>query len=153
MGRIAVEEVVTRHYRDVYRYLARTTGSRDRAEDLTQEVFLRVARAGRNGAEIAHERGWVFSIARSVVAADRRSEKREPARSGDVETAAGVCHPMVIELGEALRGLPPLDREMLLLREVGGLTYEELAIACDCSVEAVRSRLHRTRSTLRKVLS
>ena len=153
MGRIEVEEVVTRHYRDVYRYLARTTGSRDRAEDLTQEVFLRVARAGRNGDEISHERGWVFSIARSVVAAYRRSEKGEPAASSGAEPASRASHPMVLELTEALGRLPDLDREMLLLREIGGLTYEELAVACDCSVEAVRSRLHRTRSALRQVLS
>jgi len=77
VGRIAVEDIVTRHYRDVYRYLARTTGSRDLAQDMTQEVFLRIARAGRNGDEISHERGWVFSIARSVVALDRRQVKHE----------------------------------------------------------------------------
>jgi RNA polymerase sigma-70 factor (ECF subfamily) len=153
VGRVAVEEIVTRHYRDVFRYLARTTGSRDLAADMTQEVFLRVARAGTNGCEISHERGWVFAIARSVVAADRRQARPPQVPLDEVNPSIRASHPMVVELGQALGTLPDLDREMLLLREIGGLTYEELATACDCSVDAVRSRLHRTRSLLRKVLS
>jgi RNA polymerase sigma-70 factor (ECF subfamily) len=152
-GGLAAEDVVARHYRGVYRYLARVTGSRDRAEDLTQEVFLRVTRAARNGDHVEHERGWVFAVARSVVAADHRSA--DPARSvstsGDAATSGNQA--LVAELSEALGRLPAVDRDVILLREVSGLTYAEIAQACDCTMESVRARLRRTRIALRDMLS
>ncbi len=173
MGGLTPEDIVARHYRGVYRYLARVTGSRDRAEDLTQEVFLHVTRAARNGHEVGHERGWVFAIARSVVAADHRSTppgsvalsesgiRRESGTQLSVRLHGHSGLPlsvdgnqaMVAELGEALERLPAIDRDVLVLRDVAGLTYGEIAQACECTVESVRARLRRTRGALRGVLS
>jgi DNA-directed RNA polymerase specialized sigma24 family protein len=49
--------------------------------------------------------------------------------------------------------LPALDRDIFLLREIVGLRYDEIAAACDVSVESVRARLHQTRQTLRRALA
>jgi RNA polymerase sigma-70 factor (ECF subfamily) len=50
---------------------------------------------------------------------------------------------------QALDQLTPVDRDVFLLREAAGLTYDEIALACDLSSDAVRSRLHRARQLLR----
>jgi len=153
MGQVVIEDVVARHYRDVYRYLARTTGSRQLADDLTQDVFLQATRAARDGHSVDHERGWIFAIARTVAAADHRAASRLPAVVHTAtEPSVKDRHPAITELADALRYLPALDKEMLLLREIAGLSYEELSLACDCTVEAVRSRLYRARIALRQVL-
>lgn len=147
-------DLFARHHRDIYRYLARMTGSRDAADDLSQEVFLRVVRAMRNGGPVGHERGWVFSIARNLVVDAHRQRVRgiqvadefaEPGRAG--------TQPLSVALAQALQQIPDLDREVFLLKEVGGLSYQEIAGLCSCTVEAVRGRLHRTRAMLRGLLS
>ena len=56
-------------------------------------------------------------------------------------------------LREALDRLNPLDRDVFLMREVGGLSYEEISFACQLSADAVRSRLHRARQQLRASLA
>lgn len=147
------EDVFARHYRDIYRYLARMTGRPDVADDLSQDVFLRVVRALRNGGPIGHERGWVFSIARNVLVDRGRAERRQPSGPAAAEPAAAATQALAFGLAEALAGLPEDDRDVFLLKEVGGLTYEEISAARACTVEAVRSRLFRTRVSLRKTLA
>jgi RNA polymerase sigma-70 factor (ECF subfamily) len=153
VARIDVPDIAARHYRGIFRYLSALTGSRDLAEDLTQEVFLQVARAARNGHSVEHERGWVFAIARRVVAGEARRRKRDVDTCSDVEPALAGTQDLAAQLTSALAALGPDDRDVLLLREHAGLTYDEIAAACGCSVESVRCRLHRTRAALRRLLS
>ncbi len=147
------EDVFARHHRDIYRYLVRMTGRPDVADDLSQDVFLRVVRALRNGGSIGHERGWVFSIARNVLLDRGRADRRQPSGPAAAEPAAAATQALAFGLAEALAGLSEDDRDVFLLKEVGGLTYEEISAACACTVEAVRSRLFRTRVLLRKTLA
>jgi RNA polymerase sigma-70 factor (ECF subfamily) len=148
------EDVFARHHRDIYRYLVRMTGRPDVADDLSQDVFLRVVRALRNGGPVGHERGWVFSIARNILVDRVRDGHRQP-RAGDAahEPATQGTQTLAFGLAEALGRLSEDDREVFLLKEIGGLSYEEIAATCACTVESVRSRLFRTRSALRKTLS
>ncbi len=157
MTQLDPADVFARHYHDVYRYLVRMTGRPDVADDLAQEVFLHVVRAARNGGPIGHERGWIFSIARNLLVdryregarqlptADNVHPAPEPAREGTQALAFG--------LAQSLGRLADEDREVFLLKEVGGLSYQEIAEACGCSVESVRARLHRARAALRALLS
>ena len=71
MATINPADVFARHHQDVYRYLVRMTGRRDVADDLAQDVFLRVVRALANGGAVGHERGWIFSIARNLLTVRR----------------------------------------------------------------------------------
>ena len=57
-----------------------------------------------------------------------------------------------LAMKQALDQLPPLDRDVFLLREVAGLSYDEIAGSCEISTPAVRSRLHRARQQLREAL-
>ena len=147
-------DLFARHRRDVYRYLVRMTGQRDVADDLVQDVFLRVVRALGNGGAIGHERGWVFSIARSVLVDRHRDRQRSPTMVDEVaEPSKDGTQALAIGLSQSLARLADADREMFLLKEVGGLSYQEISSKCGCTVESVRSRLHRTRSALRALLS
>lgn len=147
------EDVFIRHQRDIYRYLVRMTGRPDAADDLSQDVFLRVVRALRNGGPVGHERGWVFSIARNLVRDRQRGQRTGPVMTETFsEPASAGTQALAFGLAEALAALGDDDREVFLLKEIGGLSYAEIAAACNCSVEAVRSRLFRTRAALRTTL-
>jgi RNA polymerase sigma-70 factor (ECF subfamily) len=143
-----------RHHDDVYRYLLRMTGRRDVADDLSQEVFLRVVRALANGGPVGHERGWIFSIARNLVADRYRRGEHQPRAVGDSrEPLQEGTQAHAFDLAQSFARLADVDREVFLLREVGGLGYEEIAEVCGCTVDAVRARLRRTRVALRAMLS
>lgn len=154
MAEPTAESVFARHQRDIYRYVLRMTGRPDVADDLRQEVFLRVVHALRNGGSVGHERGWVFSIARNLVI-DRKRDWLRLATPLDavVEPSRNATQALAFGLDEALATLPDDDREVFLMKEVAGLRYDEIAATCGCTVDSVRSRLFRTRSQLRRLLA
>ena len=105
-----------------------------------------MVRALRNGGPVCQERGWVFSIARNLVRDRQRSQPTGPVMAEILsEPATAGTQAMAFGLAEALAALADDDRDVFLLKEIGGLSYAEIAVACSCSVEAVRSRLFRTR--------
>ena len=140
------------HRHGVFRYLCRIVGQTEAAHDLTQEVFLRVARTRVPDADPASLRAWVFRIARNLALNHLRDGHRRP----HLVEAADRAEPAVQELGaalnEALAALSETDRDVFLLREMAGLRNGEIADACDLTVDAVRARLHRARQQLRTTL-
>ena len=144
-----------RHHLGVFRYFRAATRSTSRAEDLTQEVFLRVVRALPRYRAEEREESWIFTIARNALLNERRARARSVAvadlEEGDRPTRVPVIGR--IDLARALLRLDPLDRDVFLLREVGGLTYDEAAQACEITPNAVRSRIYRTRLALRSALA
>jgi len=154
--RVADADVLfSEHRRGVFRYLSRFVGQPDAARDLTQEVFLRVVRSPVPATSIAGRKAWVFTIARNVALNHVRDRGRRP-KAVELGELNGAPRPATQELsaalGEALAALGDLDRDVFLLREAAGLTYEEIAAACELSTDAVRSRLHRAREQLRQSL-
>ena len=148
------------HREGVFRYLCRLIGQADTARDLTQEVFLRVSRSGgpesgrEDEAGLGH-RAWVFAIARNLALNHIRDAKRQPALAGSdaLSAASGAAtQELAASVNQALAALPDLDRDVFLLRETAGLSYEEIATACGLTHDAVRSRLHRARAQLRELL-
>jgi RNA polymerase sigma-70 factor (ECF subfamily) len=142
----------TEHERSVFRYLCRVVGQTEMARDLTQEVFLRVTRAGapddRDG-----QRAWVFGIARNLALNHLRDRGRRPVAVELVDGHRPATQELSLALDRALASLDDLDRDTFLLREISGLSYEEIAVACGLTVAAVRSRLHRARMHLREQLA
>jgi len=139
------------HQQAVFRYLCRTLGQADTARDLTQEVFLRVSRARVPEADAAGLRAWVFAIARNLALNHRRDGRvRTVAMAPPTSTPA--VQELAVAMQQALDALQDLDRDVFLMRELGGLSYQEIAKACDLSVEAVRARLKRARQDLRVAL-
>jgi RNA polymerase sigma factor (sigma-70 family) len=155
------EVLFTAHRQGVHRYLTRIVGHADAAHDLTQEVFLRVSRTQVPDANDLALRAWVFRIARNLALNHIRDRHRRPQ---SVELADSIDpfgsaqgRPATQELGvaisQALASLQEIDRDVFLMRETAGLSYEDIAAACELTVEAVRGRLRRARQQLREALA
>lgn len=132
------------------------TGSVSLAEDLTQEVFLRVVRGLGNYEDRSHERAWVFRIARNVLVDQRRRSERASDTFGQNELSE-VAQPATQGLAtvsrQALDDLPDEDRQAFLMRELGGLGYDEIAEVTGATRDAARMRIYRARRALRLALS
>jgi RNA polymerase sigma-70 factor, ECF subfamily len=143
----------TAHRDGIFRYLCRIVGNED-ARELTQEVFLRVTRSGAPETDEGGRRAWLFRIARNLALNHVRDDRR---RGETVEILAEPAllptQPLAMALREALDRLSPVDRDVFLMREVAGLSYDEISFACQLTPDAVRSRLHRARQQLRAALS
>jgi RNA polymerase sigma-70 factor (ECF subfamily) len=148
------EALFAAHQPGLLRYLRRAVGHAETARDLTQDVFVRVAGAGAVPVREDERRAWIFRIARNLaIDHGRRHEVRRTANTpAPVETAGPAGQDTALIVNEALAALDPLDRDVFLLREVVGLSYAEVAAACDLTVNAVRSRIHRARLELRERL-
>lgn len=140
------------HRQGVFRYLCRVVGRPDTAQDLTQEVFLRVTRARVPDADASGHRAWVFKIARNLVLNHVRDGIRHGESVAIVETVAPATQELALAIKRAVEGLAEVDRDVFLMRESAGLSYAEIAEACDLTVEAVRARLKRAREQLRSAL-
>jgi RNA polymerase sigma-70 factor (ECF subfamily) len=142
----------SRHRDGVFRYLSRIVGQADTADELTQEVFLRAWRAPAAGATDVERRAWVFKVARNLALNHLRDARRRPETVELTEAAQPATQELSLALQQALDALPDLDRDVFLMKETAGLSYDEIASACDVTVDAVRARLHRARLQLREAL-
>ena len=127
------------------------------AEDAAQQVFLSAHRSLLGGAEPREPAAWLATIARNECRQRIGARMRTPLASGAVEDVAGTADPVaealrradLAALWRAIRMLPRQQREALLLRELAGLRYDELAAALAVSEPAVESLLFRARGRLR----
>ena len=147
-----VERFYADHRDGVFRYLRRIVGGSDTAHDLTQEVFLRVSRAGVPESSEPGQRAWLFRIARNLALNHVRDGRRRPSTVTLEQAAVPATQELSIALQGAIAALPDDDRDVFVLRESAGLSYEEIAAACEMSVDSVRARLHRARQALRASL-
>ena len=147
-GEVAVG-MFHRHGNAVRRFLYRLTRNPAAADDLAGEVFLRVVQAAPAYEPREREAAWVFRIAQNVWrdANRRRVRSVEDAGGSDVSSPARQVEGLDLQRG--LEALPEDERLALLLGEVAGLTYVEIAAATASTVPAVRSRIYRARQTLR----
>jgi RNA polymerase sigma factor (sigma-70 family) len=147
-----LERLYARHKRDVYRFVLRDVRDPDEAEDITQTAFLDAFRALQRGDVPRQPQAWLLTIAQNVA---RRRFRTRAARPSEVELdaeflAAPVREgPSAAEIRLALERLPAAQREALVLREIGGRSYVEVAAAMDMSVPAVETLLFRARRALR----
>src|SRR4029453_12320282 len=148
MANPAAAVLFERHHLVVFRFLLRMTGSAPVAEDLTQEVFLRVVRALPSYEEQLRERAWIFRIARNVLVDRHREAEGAPALVPlDSETVVPLRAAQELSAGlhAALARLSAPEREAFLMRELGGLGYEEIAAATGVTPAAVRMQIYRAR--------
>lgn len=133
---------------DVWRLCAHL-GDRHRADDLTQDVYVRVLRSLRGYRGEAPVRSWLFSIVRRVVADDISRRRRTP-ELGDARHAPD--HQGEITLHALLAALDPDRRLAFVLTQVLGYSYAEAAELCECPIGTIRSRVARARESLMGLL-
>ena len=158
------DEVVRTHSARVYRLAYRLTGDRHDAEDLTQEVFVRVFRSLSTYAPGTFE-GWLHRITTNLFLdqARRKSRirfeglaedaaERLPGREPTPAQAYFDTH-LDGDIEAALAALPPEFRAAVVLCDIEGLSYEEIAATLGVKLGTVRSRIHRGRGQLRAALA
>jgi len=147
-----VERLYLTYQPQVLRYLTRMLGQRETAQDLTQETFLRATTSDAPDQE-PQQRAWIFRIARNLALNHIRDTSRHLALAPDANrTDTPAPNDIALIVNEALGKLSALDRDVLVLRESAGLTYDEIAATCDMTADAVRARLQRARGALRVML-
>jgi RNA polymerase sigma-70 factor (ECF subfamily) len=157
------EEVVREHSARVYRLAYRLTGNSHDAEDLTQEVFVRVFRSLPGYTPGTFE-GWLHRITTNLFLdmARRRQrirfeglgEETEARLDGGEPTPAQAFEDRHLDddIQAALKALAPEYRAAVILCDIEGLSYEEIAATLDIKLGTVRSRIHRGRAQLRAAL-
>jgi len=164
--RRALERLLERHQGAVFRFGMKMCREEEDAKDVLQETLLAAARNLPEFRGASSVSTWLYTIARSFCLKKRRTSKFAPAeiesleasgeraaqvadaRRGPEEDAAG--HQLQAALDEAIAGLDPMYREVLLLRDVEGLSAIEVGEVMGLSVDAVKSRLHRARVAVRE---
>ena len=157
------DEIVRTHSARVYRLAYRLTGNRHDAEDLTQEVFVRVFRSLSSYTPGTFE-GWLHRITTNLFLdmVRRRARIRFDALPDDAERLVSPDRgPAQVyddthfdaDVQSALDALPPDFRAAVVLCDLEGLSYEEIAATLDVKIGTIRSRIHRGRSALRAALA
>ncbi len=169
----AFDQLVNRYSPDIYALLVRLTEDTEEAKDLTQETFLRVLRNIKSFRGEADIKTWLFRIAINESRNRRRwwirrkknvtvsleaendtlglNERIASPNSENPEMAA-INHERGQAIRQALQELPQNYREVIVLRDIEGLTYEEIASALQANVGTIKSRIARGRDELRRKL-
>lgn len=157
--RTAFELLYERHGSAVYRYAWLLSRSVPDAEDITQESFLALLRKpGAFDPSRAQLRTWLISVVRrQYLWRCRKASRQTDASDLEIESAAGFDEELIrLERAEAVRqavgSLPEAQREALYLFEFEELSLSEVAGILDVDVNAVKSRLHRARERLKRLL-
>ena len=150
------ERLYRLHRRDVYGAVLRDVRDPAEAEDVTQIAFLNAFRAMRKGERPEKPRAWLVTIARNVTRRRYRELMRRPQEVGlDPEVAAALSEvdgPTAGEITAAIRRLPPNQRTVILLREIQGHSYAEIAGEMGLSLAAVETLIFRARRSLSEEL-
>jgi len=167
------EKLIERTQRQAYNMAYRMTGNRDDAEDLTQEAYLRAYRSFATYNRQLPFESWFFRILSNLfIDLMRRRPKQKPLSldqpMGDEESEENLLLQIADEsanperdlmervlderLQSALLALPEVFRVAVLLCDVQGKSYEEIAAIMGSSIGTVRSRIHRGRTLLRRML-
>ena len=165
----ALRELVEKYQRAVYGTLAKMLGDPVEAQDLAQQVFLRIYRAAGGYRETARFKTWMFTILRNLAFNEHRrrgrathvpldSEEGEPRMDlPDQATPAADTTlqkaEMMRAINRAILALPEQQRLAVILRRYDELSYEEIAAILKTSVPATKSLLFRARETLRRALN
>jgi len=157
----AFAEIYDRYVAKIYGFASRMTGSREDAEDVTQDTFFLAYRNLRNLRENSHFEQWLFKIARNEIYKRQRKAKRTPSSLDDSEK--GILHVLrspdpasnpeskllSVELGTKVKTifdtLPMKYKETLILATLQGLSYQDISRILGRSLSSVKTDVYRAR--------
>jgi RNA polymerase sigma-70 factor, ECF subfamily len=168
----AFQELVERYQTRLLNFIYRTIGDRDRAEDLVQEVFIRVYRHLHRFDRSKKFSTWVYTIASNLAKNELRNRSRSPLvlfqtiqgtnddEDRPVQFEDTTARPDDMYRKRHLRELveqtvaqlPEHHRQVFVLRELEGKSYEEIAEITDCNLGTVKSRLNRARTAFAAII-
>lgn len=139
-------------------FLLKLSPRPDRVEDFAQETWVEVLRQLPRLKEAAAFTTWLYRIAHSKVMLDGRRRGREPNMSAGVEDVtdkedASFSPEEAAQIHAALDQLEPTHREVLVLRFLEDMSYEDISEIVDCPVGTVRSRIHYAKARLKQLLT
>jgi RNA polymerase sigma-70 factor, ECF subfamily len=150
--RDAFTVIVDSYQTPVFNYILRSVGDRTLAEDLTQDVFLRVYQKLPHFSFRSKFSTWLFQIAKNRLVDEFRSRERRPV-PGELEQQPGLYaldppadrSATIDAIWRAVEALPNDLRTSLLLREISGLSYDEIAGVVDATLATVKWRIYQAR--------
>jgi RNA polymerase sigma-70 factor (ECF subfamily) len=167
----AFDALYARHRASVYRYLLRHCGERSVADELMQDVWMRVIRGRLEYAPTAKFATWLYTLAHNRLIDHWRAAGLRATLSMDADDCDNACaipeisasptdeperraanREMANRLNTALRALPILQRDAFLLQHESGLSLAEIAAVSDVGIETVKSRLRYAVAKLRESL-
>jgi RNA polymerase sigma-70 factor, ECF subfamily len=156
---VAFEEIYRAHYRRVYALTLRMTCDPERAEELTQDVFVRVWQTLSSFRGESALSTWIHTVAVRTTLQHLRAEGRREARvttTGDLTRYAAEAKRAMpdtsIDLERAIAALPAGARSVLLLVDVEGYPYDDVARLLGVTVGTIKSQLHRARRLMMEAL-
>lgn len=150
------ETLVRRYQSSVYRFVVHLTSDPSLAEDITQETFVKAFRSLRRYRGESRFTTWLFTIARNCTVDDARAAARRARLSQNIQhdrVATTSDSSGAFELREAIADLPAELAEPLLLIDLFGFSYAEVAALSDAPEGTIKSRVHRARRRLIVALS
>lgn len=171
----AYNQLLERYRRPIYNFVYRSVRDREKAADLTQEVFLRTVQRAHQFQARAKFTTWLYSIARNLcIDESRRMQFRRhrsldaPLRKGEEKGATfldrvadrgpvtdrdAIAKELQIQIAEAVELLPPDLKEVFLMRQVQGLRFQDIAEIVDVPLNTVKSRMRYALERLQKTLA
>ncbi len=163
-----LERAVSEYGKATYNYALRLTRNEADARDLTQEAFIRVYRAWRSFQPGTSFLSWIYRIVTNLHRDELRRRKgryQEEIPEDNAPQAFAGTRPLAVEpieelvdrqlserMSKALAALSLEQRQVLILADIEEYSYQEIAEIVGCSIGTVRSRLHRARHQLRRVI-
>jgi len=152
--------IVRAYEAPIFNYVLRMVGDRTLAEDLTQDVFLRVFHGLRGYSRRARFTTWLFQVAKNRVIDEMRAVERRPRTLVAIEDAPQLeVVDAPIEQGETIEillrevdKLSPDLKEALLLRDIAGLSYNEISDTLDVTLATVKWRIFKAREEVQQAL-
>jgi len=146
----AFRELFDRYKNPIYGFVKRRVDDPGRAEEITQDIFMALVQS-RNGYEVRSSfRTYLYRIAMNRVASEHRKNKEE---SDPPDVAASSELSVVQQVRDALEKIEPEQKQVVMLREYEGLSYQEIAEVLKVPVGTVRSKLFRAKLALRELLA
>ena len=169
----AFQELVDRYQTRLLNFVYRTIGDREKGEDLVQEVFIRVYRHLHRFDTSKKFSTWIYTIASNLAKNELRNRSRNPLvlfqtikknwededRPLQFEDATSRPDDLYRKrhlrelVDEATAKLPEHHRQVFVLRELEGKSYEEIAEITDCNLGTVKSRLNRARNSFAEIIA